>query len=184
MPCIAKLQIAKAGEHRTVARIACGHDAVKHVNALRHTLYQIFGCAHAHEVARLVGGQTMWRMRHDLQHLFFRFAHTHATNGITRKIHIDQLIERFLTQVFKHAALNNAKQSIGILEARKFVLAACGPAQTHLHRFASFCFCGEVAFGFVRRALIELHHNVRVQDGLNLHAHLGRHEKLVAVDGR
>jgi hypothetical protein len=37
-------------------------------------------------------------------------------------------------------------------------------------------------FGLVGRALVELHDDVAVQDGLDLHADLGREEQLVAVD--
>ena len=160
MASIAQLQIAKACEHRAIARIASGHDTVKHVDTLRHAFHQIFGGADAHQIARLVGRQTVRRVRHDLQHLLFGFTHAHTANGIARKIHLNQLVERFLAQVFKHTALHNAKQSIGIFQSRKLVLAACGPTQAHLHRFASFSFGGEMAFGFIRRALIQLHHNV------------------------
>jgi len=73
------------------------------------------------------------RVRHDLQHLFFGLAHTHAADGIAWEVHVDQMIERLLPQVFKHATLHNAKQSIGIFQALEFVLAALGPAQTHFH---------------------------------------------------
>jgi hypothetical protein len=41
-----------------------------------------------------------------------------------------------------------------------------------------------VPLGVVRGALVELHHDVRVQRRLDLHRHLGRQEQLVAVDGR
>ena len=40
-----------------------------------------------------------------------------------------------------------------------------------------------MAVGFIRGALVELHHDVAVEPGLDLHAHFGRHEQLVAVDG-
>ena len=89
---IAQLQIAKAREHRAIACVARGHDAVKHVNTLRHAFDQIFGSTHAHEVAWLVGGQTVRCVRHDLQHLFFGLAHAHTANGITWKIHTHQLV--------------------------------------------------------------------------------------------
>jgi hypothetical protein len=41
---------------------------------------------------------------------------------------------------------------------------------------------GQVAGGLVGRALVELHDDVAVQHGLDLHADLGREEQLVAVD--
>ena len=182
--CVAQFQIAKASEQCAVARIACGHDAVKHVHTLRHTFHQIFRCANAHQIARLVRGQTVRCVRHDAQHFVFGFAHTHAAHGIAGKIHIHQCIERLLAQAFIHTALHNAKQSVRVFQTRKLCLAAFGPTQTHLHRRARFGLRGEVTFGFVRRAFIELHHDVAVQGGLNLHAHLRRHEQLVAIHRR
>ncbi|MNL41065.1 hypothetical protein D3C87_1634560 [compost metagenome] len=43
---------------------------------------------------------------------------------------------------------------------------------------------GGAAVDLVRRALIELHHDVGVQRALDLHRDLGRQEKLVAIDRR
>jgi hypothetical protein len=40
------------------------------------------------------------------------------------------------------------------------------------------------AVDLVRRALVELHHDVRVQRALDLHRDLGRQEQLVAIDRR
>ena len=45
-------------------------------------------------------------------------------------------------------------------------------------------FGGQFAIGLVRRAFIELHGDVAVERGLNLHAHLWRHEQFVAVNRR
>ena len=89
--CVAQLQVAIAGEDGSVARIACGHDAVKHVYAVSHALHQVFGRAHAHQVARFVFGQTVWRVRHDFAHLVFGLAHAHATNGVAREVHVHQV---------------------------------------------------------------------------------------------
>ena len=170
---VAQFQITKACEHRAIARIARGHDAVKHVDTLRHAFHQIFRRAHTHQIARLVCRQSVWRVRHDLQHLLFGFAHTDTANGVARKVHVDQVVERFLAQVFKHATLHNAKQSIRIFQSMKLIVAALGPAQTHLHRLSGFSLCGEVALRFIRRAFVQLHHDVRVQHRLNLHAYFG-----------
>ncbi len=180
---VTQLQVAIAGEHGAVACIAGGHDAVKHVHAIGHALHQVFGRAHAHQVARLVRRQAVRRVRHDLQHLVFGLAHAHAAHGVARKVHLHQRVQRFLAQVLKHAALHNAKQRVGVAQALKFVFAAQCPAAAHLHALARLGLGGDVALGFVRGALVELHDDVRIQNRLNLHAHLGRHEQLVAVDG-
>ena len=66
----------------------------------------------------------------------------------------------------------------------KFILAAPRPAQAHLHRCIRFGLGGQLAFGFIRRAFVQLHDDVAIQHGLNLHTHLGRHEQLVSVHRR
>ena len=58
------------------------------------------------------------------------------------------------------------------------------PAQAQLHRGARLALGRDVALGLVRRAFVELHDDVAVEHALDLHAHLGREEELVAVDGR
>ena len=89
---IAQFQIAEAGKHGAIARVACGHHTIKHVDTLRHAFDQIFGRAHTHQIARLVRRQSVRRVRHDLQHLFFGFAHTDAAHGVARKVHGHQLL--------------------------------------------------------------------------------------------
>ena len=46
---IAQFEIAKSGEQGAVARIAGGHHAVKHINALRDAFDQIFGRTDTHQ---------------------------------------------------------------------------------------------------------------------------------------
>ena len=58
------------------------------------------------------------------------------------------------------------------------------PTQTHFHRLRGLRFGGQFAVGLVGRAFVELHDDVAVESGLNLHAHLRRHEQFVAVHGR
>ena len=178
---VADLQVAKAGEHMSVARVACGHDAVEHVHAVFHAKHQVFGRAHAHQVAWLVRGQTVRRVGGEALHVFLGLAHADPAHGVAGEIHFHQLFERFLPQVFEHAALHDAEERIGVLQAGKFDLAASRPAQAQFHAGACLAFGGDVAFGFVGRALVELHHDVGVQHGLDLHAGLGREKEPVAV---
>ena len=58
------------------------------------------------------------------------------------------------------------------------------PTQTHFHRLRGLRFGGQFAVGLVGRAFVELHDDVAVESGLNLHAHFGRHEQFVAVHRR
>ena len=89
-----------------------------------------------------------------------------------------------MPQAFKHAALHDAKQGVGIVQASKFVLAATRPTQTHFHRLRGLRFGGQFAVGLVGRAFVELHDDIAVERGLNLHAHFRRHEQFVAVHRR
>lgn len=106
---VAQLQIAKAGKHRAIAGIARGHHAVKHVHPASHALDQILGRAHAHQIARFVRRQAVRGVRHDLQHFVFGLAHADTADGVARKVHGHQGIERLLAQMGKHAALHDAK---------------------------------------------------------------------------
>ena len=69
------------------------------------------------------------------------------------------------------------------MQTAKFVLAAFGPAAREFHRAARFALGGDVAFAFVGRALVKLHDDVGVQNGLNLNRDLGRHKEFVAIHG-
>ena len=98
-----------------VAGVAGGHDAVKHVNAVEHAFYQVFGCAHAHQVMRLVRGQLGANVVQQAHHVFFGFAHAQAAHRHARQVQRLQPGQRFIAQGFKHAALHNAKQGVGVL---------------------------------------------------------------------
>ena len=63
-------------------------------------------------------------------------------------------------------------------------MASTRPAQTHFHRLRGLRFGGQFAVGLVGRAFVELHGDVAVERGLNLHTHFGRHKQFVTVDGR
>lgn len=152
---VADLQIAVAREDGAVACIAGRHHAVKHVHAVGNALHQVFGRTHAHQVARLVGGQQMRRVGHDLQHLVLGLAHGDAAHGIAGEIDFQQTLQRFLAQIGVHAALHNAEQGIGVLQALELLLGALGPATAHLHGLACFGLGGLLAVGLVGRALVE-----------------------------
>jgi hypothetical protein len=73
---------------------------------------------------------------------------------------------------------------VGVLQPREFGLAAPRPAQAQRHGRARLGLGRDVAVGVVGRAFVELHDDVAVEDGLDLHRDLGREEELVAVDRR
>ena len=171
---VADFEVAKTGEQGAVARVARRHDAVEHVDAFGHTLHQIFWRADPHQVTRFVRRQLVRRVRHDAQHFVFRLAHADATDGVTGEIHRHQLLQRFLAQVLKHAALDNAEQRVRVLQLGELRLAALGPAQAEFHRTACFRLGGELALGLgfdrnVGRAFVKLHDDVTVEHSLDLH---------------
>src|SRR5882762_7916358 len=54
---VADLEVAVAREEPAVPGIACGQHAVEEIDARRDRLDQVFGRAHAHQVARPVFGE-------------------------------------------------------------------------------------------------------------------------------
>ena len=78
-----------------------------------------------------------------------------------------------------HTTLNNAKQRIRILQTGKLIQRTFCPAQRQLHRFARGFYIRRI-----RRAFVKLHHDVRIEYGLNLHRAFGRQKQLVAIHRR
>ena len=181
---VADAQVTEAGEQMAVAGVARGHHAVEHVDAAGHALDQVFGRAHAHQVARFVCRQPVRGVRHDAQHLVLGLAHADAANRVARQVERGQRFDRLLAQVLKHAALDDAEQRVAVFQPVELGDTAPGPAQAQLHRRPGLRLGGQHPFALVRRALVELHHDVAVEQGLHLHADLGRQEQLVAVDRR
>ena len=152
-----------------VACITGRHHAVKHVDTCGNAFDQILRRADAHQVARLVGGQAVRRMRHDALHFFLGLAHAHAANRIAGQVQLDQSVERFLPQIFKHTALHDAEQCVRVLKFLKLGHAAAGPALAEFHRRARFSLGGDMACRVIRRTFIKLHDDVAVQQRLDLH---------------
>src|SRR3546814_6943516 len=69
---IAYLDVAEAREKPAIARIAGGHDAIEHVHAPAYALDQIFGRAHAHQVAGCFRRQARRYMSPDAHHVLDR----------------------------------------------------------------------------------------------------------------
>ena len=180
---IAQAQVTEAGEQMAVARVAGGHHAIEHVDAGGDTVEQVLGCSDAHQVARLVRGHLRRDMLQHAQHLGLRLADAQAADRIAGQFERSEPSERLIAQMLVHAALHDAEQRVRIFAALELVATALRPAQAQLHRHARFVFSRQVTLRFVRRAFVELHHDVAVEQPLDLHAQLGREEQLVAVDG-
>jgi queuine tRNA-ribosyltransferase len=76
----------------------------------------------------------------------------------------------------------DAEERVGVFQPREFLLATQRPAAAQLHREAGLVFGRDVALRVVGRALVELHHDVAIEQRLDLHRNLGREKQLVAID--
>ena len=181
---VADLDVAVTGKEPTVAGITRGHHAVKHVDAARNAFNQILGRSHPHQITRLVFGHLVHDSIHDGKHLFFRFTNRQATQGVTVETDFLQARKRLFAQFREHAALNDAEKRVGIFEAIEFLTAAPGPTKRQTHRIGRFLFGRGTIADHVRRAFVKLHHDVGIQNLLNLHRDFRRQKELVAIDGR
>ncbi len=163
------------GEKVAVAGVAGGHAAVEHVDSARHRLHQVLGPADAHQVARPVHRQLRSRVLEHCIALVFRLTHGQPADGVPVKIDVDQRRGRAAAQVVVDAALDDAEQCRVV--ALVGFAAALRPAQAQLHRRP-----GDRFGGRVRSALVEDHHDVRIEHLLDVHALLGTEEHLAAVD--
>src|SRR5574343_272230 len=170
------LDIAEAGEQVAVAGVAGRHHAVEHVDAALDREDQVFRRADAHQVARLVGRHAGRDVVEDARHVLLRFADRQAANGHAVETDVVEASQRFVAQVFIHAALDDAEQRVAVFQLVVFVARALRPAHAQAHRFGRF-----LARRRVGRAFVEDHDDVRVQDFLDLHRDFRRQEKLGAV---
>nr|GEU28151.1 hypothetical protein [Tanacetum cinerariifolium] len=132
------LDVAKARKQPAVAGVPGRHHAVEHVHAVRHAGHQVFRRAHAHQVVRLVGRQFRAHVLQHAHHVFLRLAHRQAADGQAGEVDFFQARQRFVAQVFKHAALDDAEQRVRIFATVEFIVRALGPAQRHAHRLGRF----------------------------------------------
>ncbi len=112
-------------------------------------------------------------MRQHAHHVFFRFADRQAADRDAVETDFLQTRQRFITQMFEHAALHDAEQGIRIFAAVEFIARALRPAQRHAHRFRRLFFGRGAAVDFIGCAFVELHHDVGIQRALDLHRNFG-----------
>ena len=87
-----------------------------------------------------------------------------------------QLVERFIPQLFIHAALNDPKEGILTLPSAS---GALRPAHRQPHGIRRLLLARRVS-----RAFVERHRDVGIQHLLDAHRFLGREEQAIAVDRR
>ena len=128
-------QIAKTGKQPAVTRIAGRHDAVEHIHAVCHAVYQVFRRADAHQIMWLVFRQDRADGAQHTVHFGLRFANRQAADGQAGEVEFFQTFQRLFAQIFIHRALYNTKQRIWVFQVFKSLFAAFRPAQAHLQRF-------------------------------------------------
>ena len=126
---VAQAQVAKAGEEVAVARIAGGHHAVEHVDALAHAFHQIFRRAHAHQVARLVGRQLVADVAEDALHLGLGLADRQAADGVAGQVQLRQARQRRVRRCSNMPPCTMPNSALGFSQALELIDAALGPAQ-------------------------------------------------------
>ena len=171
------LDVAILGEQHAVARVARRHHAIEHIYALRHRRHQVFRRTHPHQITRLILRQLRCGMFENALHVLLGFAHRQPADGIAVETDIDQLRQRFVTQIFIHAALHDTEQGVGIALVRG--TGTRRPAQRQAHRIRRLPFCGRK-----RRAFVEDHHDVGIEYALDTHGLFRTQEQFIAIDRR
>ena len=92
-----------------MARGAGGQDAIHHVHAHERVVNDFLGSAHAHHIARLVGGEMRQRRTQNFFRELARLAHAQAADGVSGEANFDGALGRFPAQLREHAALDDAE---------------------------------------------------------------------------
>ena len=163
-------------EGHPVAGDAGGHHAIEHVNAAAYHFQNLWRCAQAHGVARLVGGQERNCVVDGSEHLLLRFADGDAADGIAVEIEFYQLPGGTFAEIGIDGALDDSEVMLGLSGGLRIfrgnpVLATFCPASGEGEGFFRVFFIAGVG-----RAFVEKHCDVRSECGLDLHGKLrGEH---------
>jgi len=176
---------AFAGVQAGMARGARRQDAVHHVNAERDVVGDLFGAAHAHEIARTV----LWQQSGDFgSHFargFVRFTDGQAADGVAGKIELEKLASAFTAKVGESRALHDAElpllRTLAVAASGflKMFARAAGPGGCTFH--GGF---GLLAWRGSFNAFVEDHGDVRTERKLNLCGFFRREQVLGAVEVR
>src|SRR5574344_641666 len=109
---VAKVDDAMFSEDLCVTTITCRHNTVKHVHSSFYTLKQVDRCAHAHQIARLVGRQNAIDHLYHLIHYICRFANSQTANGIAVSPLAGYILCRTNSQFLVSATLHDRKKAL------------------------------------------------------------------------
>src|SRR5579859_5612123 len=98
-----------AGVKASMTRRAGRQHAIHHVDAERDVIRDLLGLSDAHQVARTVTRQERARFSGHFTRQSMWFAYRKSTDGITRKIQLDQLSCAFAPQIGESRSLHDAE---------------------------------------------------------------------------
>ena len=96
-------------------------------------------------------------MGEDALHVLLRLADRQPADGVAIEADRGQRGQRFVAQVFVHAALDDAEQGIAVLQPVVLVARPLRPAHAQAHRLGRLIVAGRIG-----RALVEDHDDVRI----------------------
>ena len=100
----------EACERQTVTAITGGHHAIEHIDAARDGLQDVVRGADAHEITRLLDGQSRRRFGDDLEHDLLGFANGESAERVALEADFGQAACALLAQGLIVAALHDAEQ--------------------------------------------------------------------------
>ena len=98
-----------------MARGARGENTIHHIYAEAGVFDDFLGSAHAHQVARLVGGKMLERRLDYLAGQLPGLSDAEAADGVAGKIDFDGSFSGFSSQRAIHAALDYAEQGLRLV---------------------------------------------------------------------
>lgn len=154
------------------------HHAVEHVDAAPYALDEVLRLPDTHQVAGERPREHLERVVEDMLADLLGLAYGKTADGVAVKPDLAEPEDGALPEVLIDAALHDAEERVGVLQPLELVMRPLRPAERHLHGLL------RVLMGRgIGSALVEHHHDVGVQSGLDPHRNLWGEEHLVAVQG-
>src|SRR5215213_4858371 len=118
--CVLDVQLAARRESLACSTVPRRQNAIKHVNAPRNCLDEIFGRADTHQVSRRVFRHFRDDLFYHIKHHRLLFADAQSADGVAVKANVYGLFETDSSQISMAGALHDSKQ--GLRTAQTFGL--------------------------------------------------------------
>ena len=159
------------------ASVACGHDAIEHIESCSDAFDEIPWRTDAHEVAREIFGHLVDEFLTHVVHFGRGFADGETADRQALEWHFDEGFEVTQAHVEFETALDDAEEPLmgGTFASR----ASFGPRDAAFDAGFDAVMCGREG-----DAIVEHHGDVAADSSLNFHAQFGRVEVAASVDMR